>query len=152
MKHTYAMEVDAPIEKVFDLIDNPEKMKLWMDGLEDTIYPPDQQAKTGQGVTFKQRIREGARILEYDGLITEYKKPELLAMNVGDQNFTMRIEYRLTALHPGTRLRYSAEGETHTWYGHVMEALYNWFTKRITDKHMDKLKYLAENQDGIASG
>lgn len=145
MKHQYTIDIDAPIETVFDLIDNPEKSKLWMEGLEDTTYTSDDTKAMGAGTTFKQRIREGAQVVEYDGEITHYRKPEYLAMHIGDGNFTMHVEYKLVPLDSGTRLHYASEGEVHTWYGQVMEALYSWFTKRIIDRHLDKLKQMAED-------
>lgn len=145
MKQTYTMDIAAPIEKVFDLIDNPEKCKMWMDGLEETVYTSDEHQNRGSGTTFKQRIREGAQVVEYDGEITHYRPSEHLAMRIGDGNFTMHVEYTLTPLEHGTRLHYSSEGEVHTWYGQVMEALYSWFTTRIIDKHLDTLKRLAED-------
>ena len=77
--------------------------------------------------------------------MTAYDKPEHLALQIGDGNFTTRVDYRLTPLEHGTRLEYSAEGEVHTWYGQVTEALYSWFTKRIIDQHMSKLRQLAED-------
>ena len=145
MKHTYMMEIDAPPQKVFELIENPELNKLWMEGLEDTTFTSDNAGSTTVGTAFKQRIREGARLVEYEGVVTAYHKPEHLALQVGDANFTTHVEYRLTPLDHGTRLEYTAEGTVHTWYGQVMEALYSWFTKRIVDRHMTKLKQLAED-------
>jgi uncharacterized protein YndB with AHSA1/START domain len=36
MKCVTTLDVAAPIDKVFALVDDPEKLKLWLDGLEET--------------------------------------------------------------------------------------------------------------------
>lgn len=75
MTVTYSQEIVAPIDRVFDLIDDDQKIKLWMDGLEETIYPEGLDREQAVGTTFKQRIREGGRVVEYDGEVTAYDRP-----------------------------------------------------------------------------
>ena len=41
MKNTLSIEIEAPIQVVFDFIHDPQKHKLWLQGLEETIYEPD---------------------------------------------------------------------------------------------------------------
>jgi uncharacterized protein YndB with AHSA1/START domain len=38
MKQTCSMDISAPVEKVFDWIHDPEKHKLWLQGVEETRY------------------------------------------------------------------------------------------------------------------
>ena len=46
-------------KQMFELVDDDEKIKLWMEGLEETIYTSPQDRENPVGGTFKQKIREG---------------------------------------------------------------------------------------------
>ena len=49
-------EIEAPIETVFDLIRDERNLKLWMDGLEETVYTSDIDLENLLGATFIRRI------------------------------------------------------------------------------------------------
>jgi uncharacterized protein YndB with AHSA1/START domain len=141
---TYRMEINAPIEKVFDLLDDKDKLKLWMDGLEDTVYTSARNPENPVGTRFKQRIREGGRVQEYEGEVTAYEKPKHLAVRIGNNYFIALADYRLTPTAAGTRLDYSCDITCHSWLFRIMAVLFGWLTKRILRKQMVKLKRLAE--------
>jgi carbon monoxide dehydrogenase subunit G len=144
-KAEYTLDINAPIEKAFDAVSDPNKLKIWMEGLEETIYasPLDSNANP-VGMKFKQHIREGGRVAEYDGEVTAYDKPHHLGVRVGNQQFTVLVDYRFASTGSGTRLNYSADLRFHTFIARVMGALFSWFTSRILDKQMKRLKMLAE--------
>ncbi len=141
---TYSQEISAPIETVFELVDYPENMKLWMDGLEETIYTSELDRDNPVGTTFKQRIREGGRVAEYDGEVVGYDRPNYIGVTIGSKAFQMQADYRFSSTPSGTRLDYSAEMVTSTWWVRIIGRLMNWFTRRILTKQMAKLKEVAE--------
>lgn len=149
MPYTYTIEIDAPIEKVFDCVDDPEKLKLWMTGLEETTYLSEFNPHNPVGVRFKQKIREGGRVTEYDGEVTGYKRPEYLAVRIFGKQFSVQVDYRFTAWGNRTQLDYSADITTDSWLIRIMLVLVGWFNKLILRKQMKKLKALAE-QDEMA--
>jgi uncharacterized protein YndB with AHSA1/START domain len=144
MLATYSMDVNAPIEKVFNCVEDTEKMKLWMDGLEETTYVTPRDLANPVGTKFKQKIREGGRVQEYDGEVLAYEKPKLLAVRIGNKYFHAIAEYRFTPTHNGTRMDYNCDVTCHHWFFRIMMVLFSWFTKRILRKQMTKLKALAE--------
>lgn len=144
MAFTYALHVNAPIERVFGMVDDPEKLKLWMEGLEETIYTTEFDPQNPVGAKFKQKIREGGHVQEYDGEVTAYDKPKHLAVRIFSPHFSVQVDYRFTAEGAGTRLDYSADICAYRWYIRLMILAFGWFTRRILRKQMTKLKELAE--------
>jgi uncharacterized protein YndB with AHSA1/START domain len=145
VKLSYQLDVDAPIEKVFALVDDDQNIKRWMDGLEETIYPEGRDSAKPVGTRFKQRIREGRRVADYDGEVTAYDKPRHLGVRIGNKQFAMQVDYRFHENGTGTRLNYTTEMVQATGFARLMSALFGWFTRRILDKQMRKLKELAES-------
>jgi uncharacterized protein YndB with AHSA1/START domain len=147
MKVTYQLEVNAPIGKVFDMVDDDENLKLWMEGLEEIIYPSGYDPAKPVGTEFRQRIREAGRVSEYKGEIVAYEKPRHIGIHIGNQQFLMRVDYRFTPTVTGTRLDYRAEMLEASRFVRIISVLFGWFTRRILDKQMKKLKELAEEED-----
>jgi uncharacterized protein YndB with AHSA1/START domain len=145
-KITYQLDINASVGTVFELIDDDEKIKLWMDGLEETIYPSGQDRANPTGTKFVQRIREGGRVGEYEGEVIAYDKPTRLAIDIGNRQFTMRVDYRLSLTPSGTRLDYSAEMIRASWFVRLLSLLFGWFTRRLLDRQMRRLKELAESE------
>jgi len=144
MAVTYSMEVKAPIDKLFSYVEDKEKMKLWMEGLEETVYTTPLDLTNPVGTKFKQKIREGGRVQEYDGELLAYEKPKHLAVRIGNKHFQAMADYRFTPTHDGTRLDYTCDVNCHSWIARMMSVLFGWFMKRILRKQMAKLKELAE--------
>ncbi len=151
MKVTYQLDIAAPISRVFNPVDEDKDLKRWMDGLEETIYPSGYDRTNPVGTKFKQRIREGGRIAEYDGEVTAYQKAKRLGIRIGNRQFTMQVGYRFSETATGTRLDYSAEMVAGTWLAHFLSKLFNWFTMRLLDRQMKKLKAAAEAYSHLAA-
>src|SRR5688500_11055047 len=112
MRFTHQLEIDAPVERVFALIDDDDATRRWMRGLEETVYPDGPEQEHRVGTRFRQRIREGSRIAEYDGMITVFDPPRRLEVRIGaGDGMTMRVEYPLDAIGNRTRLSYATELE-----------------------------------------
>jgi uncharacterized protein YndB with AHSA1/START domain len=146
MRITYQLDIEAPIGAVFEQIDDDQKLKLWMEGLEETVYPSGRDPQNPLGTRFIQKIREGNRVGEYAGEVIAYEKPKRLAIDIGNRQFTMRVDYRLSPTPAGTRLDYSAETIKATWLVRLLGKLFSAFTRRLLDRQMKKLKEVAESQ------
>jgi uncharacterized protein YndB with AHSA1/START domain len=144
MAMTYSIEMKAPIDKVFDCVDDREKLKLWMDGLAETTYVTERDPANPVGTKFRQKIREGGRVQEYDGEVIAYEKPKHLAVRIGNTHFHAVADYRFSPTDDGTRLDYACDVTCHGWFVKVMGFLFGWFVKRMLRKQMAKLKELAE--------
>lgn len=144
MNFTYAIEINAPIARVFDWVDDEDNLKLWMDGLEETIFPEGKNRTNPVGTKFTQRLREGRRIAEYAGRVVAYEKPNQLAVTIGNAQFEMLVVYRFTPKGAWTWLDYSATMTRGNLFIKLMSKLFAPLTRRILDKQMQKLKELAE--------
>jgi uncharacterized protein YndB with AHSA1/START domain len=140
----HRLEIDAPIGRVFALVDDPEKVKLWMRGLEETVYASKPSRADPVGTRFTQRIRQGKRIAEYEGVVTAYDKPRHLAVRIGNEKFAFDVDYRLTDLGGRTQLDYAASGVDPTGVARPAGAFFAWVTRRIAAKQMRRLKKVAE--------
>jgi uncharacterized protein YndB with AHSA1/START domain len=144
MNETFSMVIAAPAERVWALIDDQENLKRWMDGLEETTYPDGIDRSRPVGTRFVQRIREGGRVSEYQGVVTAYDRLKHLGIEIGNRAFTMAVDYRLTPVPDGTRLDYTAAMKRGGGFVRIMVVLFGWLTRKILRKQMTKLKALAE--------
>jgi uncharacterized protein YndB with AHSA1/START domain len=146
MTFTNTVEINAPITRVFDLVDDDQNIKLWMDGLEETLYPEGKNPVNPVGTRFTQQIREGSRVATYEGRVIAYEKPNLLAITIGNSQFEMQVVYRFTAKGAWTWLDYSATMTRGSLFTKLMSKLFAPLTCRILDRQMKKLKELAETE------
>ncbi|MCC6696920.1 MAG: SRPBCC family protein [Candidatus Hydrogenedentes bacterium] len=144
MKITMSVDIDAPLDHVFDLVDDPEKTKLWMESLEDTFFLTERNPENPVGSRFSRRIRESGRVVEYEGEVTGYTYPTYLAFNIGNKDFTMAVSYRFSPADPGTRLDFECDTAMHSTVARIMETMFGWMTKSIIRKQITKLKEVAE--------
>ena len=56
-----------------------------MDGLEETSYPDGLDRTRPVGTRFVQRIREGGRVSEYQGIVTAYDPQRHLGIEIGNR-------------------------------------------------------------------
>jgi hypothetical protein len=145
VKLTYMIDIEAPIHKVFECINNDELIKQWMHGLQEVIYVSELNKDNPVGVKFKHKIKEGAKIQEYDGEIIAYEKPNLLGVRISHSMFAIDVYYRLSTIENGTRLHYECMTTFQNWFAKLMGFLFSWFTKKILYKQMNSLKALAES-------
>lgn len=137
--------LNASIADAFDCVDNPAKIMVWAEGVEQILPLEPYDLQNPVGSRFKQIIREGGRTAEYVGEILAYDKPHHLAVTLGNDAFTMEVHYRFTVLDDHrTQLDYSAEMIKANWLGRIMGVLFGWLTNRILNKQMARLKKLAE--------
>jgi uncharacterized protein YndB with AHSA1/START domain len=146
LNHTYTLEIHAPIERAFACVDDAELMKIWMEGLVDTEYPDGIDKDHPVGTKFKQKIKEGGRVVEYDGEVLAYEKPRLLGVRIGNRMFSVDVFYQFEAIAEGTRLKYECRLTYHNVVAKMMGIMFGWLSKRILVKQMTALKALAERE------
>lgn len=143
---TYQQEIIAPIDVVFSFLNDDEKMKLWMEGLESTEYPNGENAENPVGTEFIQIIREGGLTQQYTGMVTEYEPPTLLAVKLQSNAFQINVTYELTDLGRKTQLDYHCELVFASLFHRIVGFLFCGLTKRILNTQMKKLSLLAEQE------
>lgn len=144
MRTTYHGEIDAPIERVFDLVGRPEGRKQWLGGVEETTLLADEQGRSA-GAPFRQRVSGGFGVAELAGEVTAYDHPHHLGLRIGDRTFLMQVDYWLTPVGLRTRLDYTAELVAGCALLRAAERVFAWLTRRILTRQMRRLKLLAES-------
>lgn len=147
MRFTHEIEIDAPAERVFALIDDDSATRRWMRGLEETIYPDGPEQEHRVGTRFRQRIREGSRIADYEGMITVFDPPRRLGVRIGaGDGMTMRVEYRLEAIGGRTRVSYETEMEDAGWFVRALARLTSRYMRGVLEGQLVALRRLAEDR------
>ena len=144
MKVTHVISISAPPQIVWTYLENPDKMKLWMAGMVDSVRTnPGELAK---GATFRMRVREGSRVAVYDGEVVELERPSMMRISLRGGSFgsmPMIVDYRLCASDRGVRLEFEQCVQLTGMY-RVMTPLFNFFGRIQIRRFMQTLKSLAE--------
>ena len=144
---TSQTEIQAPKEVVFSYLEDNEKQKEWMTGLEGTEYLTEFDISNPVGTKFKQRLREGNRMQEYEGQVTEYKKNNRLSIQMNHPSFLIKLSYKLQEISPNSSILYITEELTaKTVSGKIISILFRVFMKKGLEKQMKALKRSAEKQ------
>lgn len=144
---TNQMEIQAPIEVVFSYLEDNEKQKEWMTGLEGTEYLTKFDISNPVGVKFKQRVREGNRTQEYEGQVTEFNKNNKISIQLNHPSFLINISYKLQEISPNSSILFITEEIiAKTVSGKILSFLFRIFMKKGLEKQIKSLKQCAEKQ------
>jgi uncharacterized protein YndB with AHSA1/START domain len=144
MKVTISIAISAPIQKVFDLIHDHQKHKLWLDALEETVYEPDYDPAHPLGAKFTQKIREGKAIQLYDGEVTAFKRPHHLAVRLSGTSVTALVDYRLESAKKVTQVEFTSQLTFKNVAVRALAAVSGPILRGILQEQMNKLKAVAE--------
>ncbi|MFP7299283.1 SRPBCC family protein [Neobacillus niacini] len=144
---TKEIEIDAPIEVIWALFDGTlENMqKIMPQVVENT---PVKVTEEGIGSIYRQKYKEGKRIMEYDVETLEYQDtPEFKKMKVG---FNLANYFEITAGYELTKLN---DHQTHFKYTtsnkplKTIFKLFLWFAgDKTVVKFVEKVKEVAEEK------
>jgi uncharacterized protein YndB with AHSA1/START domain len=140
--YTTSTVIAAPVEKVFSLLSEPADILRWAEGVESIDFVSG--GPTQPGARFKQRVREGGRVVEYDGEVAAADPPRHIAVEVGNRQFSMRIDHRLRPDGAATHVEQTVRMTPHSLSARLLGFLFSWFTRGISRKQLAKLKRVAE--------
>jgi uncharacterized protein YndB with AHSA1/START domain len=155
MEINYTLPIDAPVETVFELIDDDQQNLLWMEGLIETVCLAPFDRANPVGKTFLQRLKFGAMAVEYRGEVTHFHRPERIGLAVEDKagNYRMEIDYRFSpTADGGTRLEYASRTTALSASGKAMVAGLRLVAKRMLIAQMNRLRSVAESAPKEAAG
>ena len=145
MKNTLSIDIEAPIQKVFDFIHDPEKHKLWLGELEETIYEPDYDPDRSHSARNSNRRSVKARDIQvYDGEVTAFHKPSHLGVRLSSKAFSVQVEYRLKGSKKATHLTFTSEFTFKSIAYRAMITLSRPLMMAILQRQLSKLKELTE--------
>jgi uncharacterized protein YndB with AHSA1/START domain len=146
MKIACSIEIDAPISKVFDVLNDADKHNLWLEGLEETIREPGYDPKHPVGSTFIQKIRDGKRLDVYHGEIVSYQKPKHLGVEVSNDGMTAKVDYRLKSVKKKTHVDFTSQLEFKSLAFKLLVNLSQPMLRGVINKQLKSLKELVEGE------
>ena len=137
-------KINAPIAKVFEYLSDPDKQKLWMDGLVRTEHASPW--KPTIGTQFTQHLLKGHKKTAYEfrGEIVDFKKPSLYVMRLSGTDFTAIIRYQLHEIDGQTQLTSEAVME---FKGNFIARFLGRMAAHHNKQNMKKLIAMLENSD-----
>ncbi len=144
MRYSHSVEIDAPIERVFDLLEDPEKQALWIEGLEETVFTSRPAGSSPVGARFVQRMRGGRAGAQFEGEITAYEKPRRFAFRIGNDAFAAELDYRLERRERLTTLSCTVTVVNRTPLTRLSGVLMGPATRRMAKSQLKRLKAVAE--------
>ncbi len=151
MRVNHKIHIHAPIDTVFDWVANNEKVPLWMEGLDATEYTSYRDPDNPTGTTFRQRMTEFGRTVEYAGEITDYQFPTLLAVTLKHPRFTMNVSYKLSEGSEGVWLHYEVSLIEGDGMVSKLTKMMGWYLKKVASTQLNKIKELAEQKNSPES-
>jgi uncharacterized protein YndB with AHSA1/START domain len=107
-RNEHSVEIDAPVERVFEYIAEPERMHEWVGGLVEFRPLEPGPALGSRGV---QVVNMAGRRWELESEITRYEPPRELEARLVHDDFESVASYRLTESDGRTRVTTTMETE-----------------------------------------
>ncbi len=150
MQTEISVEIDAPIEQVFDYaINNTKEWSTLI--VDDTVINETPEVV---GSTFRIVTEERGRRLEFEGAVTHHDPPNAHSVYLKNDMFDLDVEYRFEDLGGRTRL---TQGSTVHGKGFVkvMFSLFGWAMKKSSsdsgESELNNLKRIVEERNHEAT-
>jgi len=152
MDISFTKEFACPPARLWLFLDEPERLKQWLSGLEEMRHVKEESGRVG--TTFVMKIKEGRKVSEYEGQVTAYETERHLGISFWGGNFppgmVMHVDYRLADLGGRTRLDYVAKmtcSQPLPWWLRLLIPLGKLFGRFQLKAFMKRLQQLAERPD-----
>lgn len=149
MRIAHGIEINAPIERVFECVSDDEKAKKWIDGLVSVKYLTRRTKKNPVGAKFRRRFEIRGRTIEREGEITEYEEPKLLGLRFAGGGPSVDEHYRFEPVKNGTKFNYEADYVFPGLLLKLTSFLYARSVKRDVARQLENLKALAEQLESV---
>lgn len=144
MRQTRRLRINAPVERVWALIDDEANLPRWMPNVVSTRFPAGKPKDNPVGARFVQEMNEGGKISSFEGEVTEYEPGRLLGVLLKPEAFAIHVVYHVTGDADWTRLDYGCDVRPMTWKGWIMLSLGKRMLSSILDQQLGMLKIVAE--------
>jgi len=102
MKISYTMEIKTTPEKVWYWLGTPERAMVWQTNVSKTEIL--QGTPNWIGTTFRETIEENGSGTEMEGVVTDYRENQSLAMHLSGKYNVVDVEWRIEERGEHTRL------------------------------------------------
>lgn len=144
MKFTCTVEIDAPIDKVIKLFEDPDSLKEWQDGFLGIEHISETEGEVG--AKSKMRYKIGKREIELIETIQVYNLPEEYTAVYEAKQMVNTMSNHFTAI-DDSHTKYVAHIEYTKFNGFMiklMATLMPGMFKKQTQKWLDQFKAFVE--------
>jgi len=142
MKYTTEIEINQPVNKVIELFDNPDNMKLWMEGLQS--FEPLSGTPGQPGAKSRLKFKMGKREIEIIETITTRNLPEEFSGTYEAKGVFNIVSNKFIPI-SGTKTKFVADHEFQfSGIMKVMGILMPGAFKKQSMKYLEKFKEFAE--------
>ena len=101
------MEINSTPEEVWYWLGTPERAMVWQTNVSKTEIL--QKTPDWIGTTFRETVEENGRIAEMQGIVTDYRENQSLAMHLSGKYNTVNVEWHIEKMGEHTRLIIKAD-------------------------------------------
>jgi hypothetical protein len=143
MRFTSEIEINCPVEKVIELVDNPKNMNKWMKGLQS--FEPISGTPGHVGAKSRLTFKMGGRKIEMIETITAKNLPHEFSGTYEADGFFQRVKNSFVSL-PNNRTKYISEQEFQfKGFMQVAELLMSGLFKKQSMQYLENFKNFVEN-------
>ena len=102
MKLTYSIDINCTPEKVWYWLGTPERAMVWQTNVSKTEII--KETPNWIGTTFRETIEENGSGTEMEGVVTDYRENQALAMHLSGKYNVVDVEWRIEETGERTRL------------------------------------------------
>ncbi|UCH51924.1 MAG: SRPBCC family protein [Chloroflexota bacterium] len=148
MKLSYTMDFKCTPEQVWYWLGTPERAMKWQTNISKTEIL--EETPNMIGTTFRETIEENGSGVEMQGIVTDYKENESLAMHMSGKYNVVDVEWRIEEMGEYTRLTLYSDIRFKSLVKILSIFMRPVFKKRITEQlrgEFARLKELCERDN-----
>jgi len=148
MKISYAMDINCTPEKVWYWLGTPERAMVWQTSVTKTEIL--QRTPNWIGTTFRETIEENGSGTQMEGVVTDYRENQALAMHLSGKYNVVDVEWRIEEMGEHTRLTIYSNIRFRSFIKILSIIIRPVFKKKITEqlqKEFATLKELCEHDN-----
>jgi hypothetical protein len=139
------VEIGAPADLIFACVDEPDKIEKWVEGIVDHKYTAARNEANPVGTPFHQRLKQGKRVLEFDGQIIAWEKPTHFGLRIPTKSYSTDAHFHISPVgQRSSRLEYTLEVTLNSLGAKVIGSLIRMPLGFFVKRQMNRLKHLAE--------
>ena len=138
-----SVTITAPIGQVFSYLDDGQRLRRWIAGLVEVSYEKPGIPR-GVGSRFRQRIKAGGRIRNYEGEVIVYQPPAQIGVRLGNARCSVDVRYRLVERLGATQVEQTAVVQVRGRLARLVSVAGGWLMQRQQRRMLRRLKAVVE--------
>lgn len=141
----HSVPIAAPVGLVFELLNDVDRLPLWMEGLQKTDFPSTFDRAAPLGGSYRQHMVQFGYPLTYTVTVTRFEPPYGFSLNLVARYFTLDIDYTLHAPTERSTHLYCATQISRTdWSIRLLQQMIADKMLSILQAQMESFKHMVE--------